>query len=70
MWRDIALANRPALSRVLAVFIEGLEEFRHTLDAGDSAGLLEYFGLAKALDFIGSSIDADNIAFSRAWAQV
>ncbi len=48
MWRDIALANRPALSRVLAVFIEGLEEFRHTLDAGDSAGLLEYFGLAKA----------------------
>ncbi len=48
MWRDIALSNRAALSRVLSVFIEGLEEFRHSLDSSDAAGLLEYFAQAKS----------------------
>ena len=47
MWRDICLANRKNLSRVLGVFIESLEEFRHTLDSGDGAAVEEFFLKAK-----------------------
>jgi prephenate dehydrogenase len=47
MWRDICLANQKNLSRVLGVFIESLEEFRHTLDAGDGAAIEEFFLKAK-----------------------
>lgn len=47
MWRDIALANRRHLSRVLGVFIEDLSEFRHALDAGDATALEEFFRQAK-----------------------
>lgn len=47
MWRDICLANRKNLSRVLGVFMESLEEFRHTLDSGDGAAIEEFFQKAK-----------------------
>jgi prephenate dehydrogenase len=47
MWRDIALANRDHLSRVLGVFIEDLQEFQHALHAGDDAALAEFFENAK-----------------------
>ncbi len=47
MWRDIALANRKNLSRVLGVFIEDLEEFRHALDNGDVNAIQEFFEKAK-----------------------
>lgn len=43
VWRDIALANRDNLARVLEVFIEGLQEVRHALNAGDGQALLEFF---------------------------
>lgn len=47
MWRDIAAANQKHLSRVLGVFIEGLEEFRHALDSGDVKAIEEFFEQAK-----------------------
>lgn len=47
MWRDIALANRRHLSRVLGVFIEDLSEFRHALDAGDATVIEDFFRQAK-----------------------
>jgi len=48
VWRDIALANRQNLSRVLGAFIEGLQEVRHALDAGDDQALLEFFEQGRA----------------------
>ncbi len=47
LWLDIVLANRTHLSRVLGVFIEGLEEFRHTLDQGDEKSIQTFFETAK-----------------------
>lgn len=47
MWRDITLANQKNLSRVLGVFIEGLEEFRYALDSGDTKAIAEFFEKAK-----------------------
>jgi prephenate dehydrogenase len=47
MWRDIVLANRKNLSRVLGVFIEDLEEFRLVLDKGDVKAIEEFFENAK-----------------------
>ena len=47
MWRDIALANRKHLTRVLGVFIEDLEEFRLALDKGDEKLVAEFFEKAK-----------------------
>lgn len=47
MWRDISLANQKNLSRVLGIYIEGLEEFRHALDNGDTKAIEEFFGKAK-----------------------
>jgi prephenate dehydrogenase len=47
MWRDIALANRKNLSRVLGVFIEDLEEFRLALDNGDIKAIEEFFEKGK-----------------------
>ncbi len=38
MWRDIALANRKNLSRVLGVFIEDLQEFQLALEREDVQG--------------------------------
>lgn len=48
IWRDIALANRENLVRVLGVFIEGLQEFRHTLEKGQGEAVLEFFEQARA----------------------
>jgi prephenate dehydrogenase len=47
MWRDIVLANRRNLSRVLGVFIEDLEELKHALDEGDAKSIEEYLESAK-----------------------
>ncbi|MDB6029593.1 MAG: Prephenate dehydrogenase [Verrucomicrobiales bacterium] len=47
MWRDIALANRKNLARVLGVFIEDLQEFRHALDSGNVGAIEEFFQKAK-----------------------
>jgi prephenate dehydrogenase len=47
MWRDIVLANRKNLSRVLGVFIEDLQEFQLALDRGDVKMVEEFFAKAK-----------------------
>ena len=47
MWRDISLANRKNLSRVLGVFIEDLQEFQLALDQGDAKVIEEFFDKAK-----------------------
>jgi prephenate dehydrogenase len=47
MWRDIALANRENLGRVLGVFIDDLREFQHALGAGDEPAIQEFFETAR-----------------------
>ena len=47
MWRDICLANRKHLGRVLGVFIEDLQEFQLALDHQDLKGIEEFFRQAK-----------------------
>ncbi|HEX3718145.1 MAG TPA: prephenate dehydrogenase/arogenate dehydrogenase family protein [Verrucomicrobiae bacterium] len=47
MWRDIALANRKNLGRVLGVFIEDLQEFQLALERGDVQAIDEFFAKAK-----------------------
>jgi prephenate dehydrogenase len=47
MWRDIALANRQNLSRVLGVFIEDLQEFQFALERQDVTAIEEFFSKAK-----------------------
>jgi prephenate dehydrogenase len=47
MWRDIALANRKNLVRVLGVFIEDLQEFCLALEHQDSQSITEFFEKAK-----------------------
>jgi prephenate dehydrogenase len=47
MWRDIALANRKNLCRVLGVFIEDLQEFQLSLERGDVQAVEEFFTKAK-----------------------
>ena len=47
MWRDICLANRKNLARVLGVFIEDLQEFRLALEQGDVKAIEDFFELAK-----------------------
>ena len=47
MWRDIALANRLHLARVLGVFIEDLQEFQHALETQDAKVIEEFFQQAK-----------------------
>lgn len=47
MWRDIALANRTNLSRVLGVFIDDLKEFQHALDSDNLAAIEDFFRSAK-----------------------
>src|SRR6185369_2944066 len=47
MWRDIALANRQHLARVLGVFIEDLQEFQHALETQDLKAIEEFFQQAK-----------------------
>jgi len=47
MWRDIALANRKNLARVLGVFVEDLQEFKLALENGDEKLVEEFFEKAK-----------------------
>jgi len=47
MWRDIALANRQHLVRVLGVFIEDLREFQLALERQDVRAVEEFFEQAK-----------------------
>jgi prephenate dehydrogenase len=47
MWRDIALANRKNLGRVLGVFIEDLQEFQLALEREDVKAVEEFFAKAK-----------------------
>jgi prephenate dehydrogenase len=47
MWRDIVMANRKNLARVLGVFIADLEELKHALDQGDPKAIEEYLEMAK-----------------------
>jgi prephenate dehydrogenase len=48
MWRDICLANREALSRMLAAFAEEMGDLATTIGRGDGDHLLEIFSRAKA----------------------
>ena len=47
MWRDIAIANRKSLARVLGVFIEDLQEFQLALDQQDEKSIEEFLVQAK-----------------------
>ncbi len=47
MWRDICLANRDALGIILKRFAGELQDLAHTLEKGDSEGLLDIFERAK-----------------------
>lgn len=47
MWRDIVLANRKNLGRVLGVFIEDLREFQIALEKEDRRAISEFFEKAK-----------------------
>lgn len=47
MWRDISLANRKNLARVLGVFIEDLQEFQLALENKDVKAIEEFFAKAR-----------------------
>ena len=47
MWRDICIANREALARMLARFSGELAELTAAVERGDGEGLLETFARAK-----------------------
>lgn len=47
MWRDIVLANRVNLARVLGVFIADLEEFKHALEVEDIAAIDDFLEKAQ-----------------------
>jgi prephenate dehydrogenase len=47
MWRDIALANRKYLARVLGVFVEDLQEFQFALQNEDRKAIEEFFENAR-----------------------
>jgi prephenate dehydrogenase len=48
MWRDICVANREALSRMLERFAEEMSDLADTIRRGDGEHLLEIFSRAKA----------------------
>jgi len=48
MWRDICLANRDALSPMLAAFAEEINALAHSIGEADGAELLAIFERAKA----------------------
>ena len=43
MWRDVCVANGPALSKMLAAFAEEMNDLAQTIAAGDGEHLLEVF---------------------------
>ncbi len=48
MWRDVCLANGPALSKMLSAFAGEMNELAQIIDAGDGDHLLQVFSRAKA----------------------
>jgi prephenate dehydrogenase len=48
MWRDICIANGEALSNMLALFADELNDLAETISRGDGDHLLEVFSRAKA----------------------
>jgi prephenate dehydrogenase len=48
MWRDICIANRAALSPMLAAFAQEMNELARTISAGDAEALRAIFERAKA----------------------
>jgi len=48
MWRDISLANRNAIARVLEQYRQALDQLAAALDAGDGEQLQQLFARAKA----------------------
>ena len=48
MWRDICVANRDALSKMLARFADEMTDLAEAIAAGDGDHLLEIFSRAKA----------------------
>ena len=48
MWRDICIANRAALSPMLAAFAQEMNELARTISAGDGEALRAIFERAKA----------------------
>ncbi|WP_334223726.1 prephenate dehydrogenase [Thiosocius teredinicola] len=48
MWRDICIANREALSPMLAAFAEEMNELAQRIGSADADALLEIFERAKA----------------------
>lgn len=47
MWRDIAMANRKNLARVIGVFVEDLQEFQLALENGDPKTVHDFFEKAR-----------------------
>jgi prephenate dehydrogenase len=47
MWRDIALMNRDALLKSIDGFSASMAELRQRIEAGDGAGLSNFFTIAK-----------------------
>ncbi len=47
MWRDIALANRENLTRVIGDFMARLDALRQTIERGDGPALGEFLATAK-----------------------
>ena len=48
MWRDICVANKTALSKMLAAFAEEMADLADTIARGDAEHLLEVFERAKS----------------------
>ena len=61
MWRDICLANGPALLEALAEFDQGLRELRQAVAAGDGPRLEALFARAKQTRdrYFATQADAD-----------
>ena len=49
MWRDISLANRQNLVRMIETYIQHLEKFKDLLEKKDGVGLVDLMSKAKEL---------------------
>jgi len=59
MWRDITLANRPALQEELAAYRRALDRLSHLLDTGNGAALERVFAQARAARRKWEATDTD-----------
>jgi len=59
MWRDICVANKTALSKMLAAFAEEMADLADTIARGDAEHLLEVFERAKSARdrFVDGTVD-------------